>query len=430
MLDLYPLFRLCFCISSEEQESQSDETVLGVRQTASQVTKSWGFRRTTIARREFMEEVRDLTQCPPLVRRGRSRRPNQTPQTSIDNRDTERATRAPRTNINDLEWSAPSSPVAEEPAAETSAIGSLDPSMWQDFGSAFHTAFSLLGGNEAMSLEMPDALAAPDILEATDAIEETSQQAADEYEVPDDIGCPDDTEISQPVAPENVGNEDIDDVVLISSQEEDSDEMTLIKIKEQLASKGRQGNTKARGGKGGRGKARGRGRGRGRGKGKGRGKGRGRAVEVESIMADDEDDDVMFVNSAEPPLQQLQEEQNENDSHSPSEIEVSPMHSISLSPAQPLSSDCIIIDTDLDQITDATSGQYDDATEEEDGKKDDNPEKIVAEYSSISDTEGYDSNALYCICRQKHNKRYFFISGNWIPLGKVCIPKLSLSFTF
>ncbi|KAM7411556.1 hypothetical protein PAMA_021513 [Pampus argenteus] len=116
-------------------------------------------------------------------------------------------------------------------------------------------------------------------------------------------------------------------------------------------------------------------------------------------MADDEDndDDVMLVNPSE---QQLHEEQKENDSHSPVQIEISPAHSdITLSPAQQSSTDCIIIDTDLDQMPDVTPGQYDDAQEEEEDKK-------VGDYSSISDTEGYDSNALYCICRQKHNKRF------------------------
>uniref|UniRef100_A0A3Q3KQE4 Death inducer-obliterator 1 n=1 Tax=Monopterus albus TaxID=43700 RepID=A0A3Q3KQE4_MONAL len=191
-----------------------------------------------------MEEVGDLTHSPPLVRRVRSRRTNQMPQTT-EAPTTQRATRAARSVIDDLEWSAPSSPVSEgsKPASEASAGGSLDPSLWQDFGSAFHTAFSLLGGSEGMS----------------------------------------------------------------------------------------------------------------------------------------------------------------DDPHTPAAREISSPHSnVTLSPAQQSSSDCVIIDSDLDQIPDITPGQCDDAPEKEE-KKDD---KNAGGYSSISDTEGYDSDALYCICRQKHSKRF------------------------
>ncbi|GAA6216466.1 uncharacterized protein LOC108900231 [Lates japonicus] len=233
-----------------EQQSQTEGGESSVRPTLSQVKKSWGFRRTTIARREFMEEVGDLTHSPPVVRRGRSRRTNQTPQTTTDTRATQKATCTARSVIDDLEWSSPSSPASEEskPPSEASAGGSLDPSLWQDFGSAFHTAFSLLGGNEGMSLDMPDTLAAPDILEATDAIEGLPPQAIDEAEAPDNLESADDMDILQPLAPDNVEGREVDGVVLISSQEEDSDEMTLLQIKEQLASKGRQGDMKARGG--------------------------------------------------------------------------------------------------------------------------------------------------------------------------------------
>lgn len=363
-----------------------------------------------------MEEVGDLTHSPPLVRRGRSRRTNQTPQTTTDTRTTQRATHAARSVIDDLEWSAPSSPVSEEskPASEASASGSLDPSLWQDFGSAFHTAFSLLGGNEGLSVDMPDTLAAPDILETTD--EALPSQSVDETEVSDFMESAEDMEISLPVAPNNVGSGEIQDIVIISSQEEDSDEMTLIQIKEQLASKGRQEDTRARGGKGGRGKARGRarGRGRGRGKGRGRGRGRGRAAELQSGIAggEESDDEVMLVSQAEQQLQQLHNEEKANDRHTAA-TEVSPVHCDS--PIQQLSTDCIIIDTDLDQITDVTPGQYDDAPEEEGEEK--KGIKIVGEYSSITDTEGYDSNALYCICRQKHNQRYISGKGR---LGLSC----------
>lgn len=402
IVSLYVMY-VCFCLSIEEQQSQTE---LSVRPTLSQVKKSWGFRRTTIARREFMEEVGDLTHSPPLVRRGRSRRTNQTPRATTETHITQRATHATRRVIDDLEWSAPSSPVSEEskPASEASAAGSLDPSLWQDFGSAFHTAFSLLGGNEDLSMDMPDTLAAPDILETTD--EALPLQSIDETEVSDVMESAEDMEISLPVVPNSAGGGEIQDIVIISSQEEDSDEMTLIQIKEQLASKGRQGHTRARGGKGGRGNARGRarGRGRGRGKGRGRGRGRGRPAELQSGIAggEESDDEVLLVSPAE---QQLHNEEKFNDQHTAATV-VSPVHCDS--PIQHSSSDCIIIDTDLDQInSDVTLGQYDDAPEEEGDEKKDI--KIVGEYSSITDAEGYDSNALYCICRQKHNQRY--ISG-------------------
>ncbi|KAM4563893.1 uncharacterized protein PAE49_011838 isoform 2-T2 [Odontesthes bonariensis] len=399
---------------SVEQQSQSEEAESGVRPTLSQVRKSWGFRRTTIAKREFMEEVGDLTRSPPLVRRGRSRRTNQTPETSTETRTTQKAAQTARSVLDDLEWSAPSSPVSEDskPASEASVGVSLDPSLWQDFGSAFHTAFSLLGGEEDMPMTMSDSLAVPDISEATNAVEPSIPEAVEVAEMPHNM---DDMEIAQPVVPDVVAGGEIHDMVLISSQEDDSDEMTLLQIKEQLASSGRQGNSRARGGKGGRGKSRGRGRGRGRGKGKGkgRGRGRGRAVELQGVIADDEDsnDDVILVSATE--QQHLQEEEKENAPHSPPGLEVSPAHfDVTLSPPQQLSSDCIILDGDLSQTTAVTHGQYDDAPEEmeeEEGKKEN---EVMEAHPSVSDTERCDSNALHCICRQKQDKRFMICCGS------------------
>ncbi|KAK5894952.1 hypothetical protein CesoFtcFv8_011592 [Champsocephalus esox] len=403
-------------INDYNYEEQPEEAASSVRPTMSQVKKSWGFRRTTIAKREFLDEVGDLTTSLQPVRRARGRRSNPTPQPSPE---TQRVSRATRSVIDDLEWSAPSSPVSEEskPASEASAGGSLDPSSWQDCGSAFHTAFSLLGGGEGLALDMSDTLAIPDILEVTDSLEASPPQLMEETEAPDDNESVDEMEIFQPVAPDNVAGGENDDVVLISSQEEDSDYMSLMQM-EQIASKGRQGDTRGRGGRGGRGKARGRGRGRGRGKGRGRGRGRGRskAVALQSRIIDEEDNELVVVNPADQMLQQFQDEDKENDPQGPAEIVISSANSdITLSPTQQSSSDCIIIDTDLDHITDMTSGQYADAPEEEEmeEKKEDTD---VEEFSRILDADGSDSNALYCICRQKQDKRFMIccdICQNW-----------------
>uniref|UniRef100_A0A667ZXP4 Death inducer-obliterator 1 n=1 Tax=Myripristis murdjan TaxID=586833 RepID=A0A667ZXP4_9TELE len=191
----------------EQQQSLLDGAEKSVRPTLSEVKKSWGFRRTTIARREFMEEIIDLNPSPPPARRARGRRAKKTPQTTpgTDNHASQRPTRASRSVIDELEWSAPSSPASED--------------------------------------------------------------------------------------------------------------------------------TKPRHG----------------------------VIEV---------------------------------SHSPTEQS---------------SSDCIIIDTDVDQIPDVSPGQYDDAPEEEEEEKKEEEgveDSSTEEYSTISDSEGYNPNALYCICRQKHNKRF------------------------
>lgn len=406
---------LCLCLSIEEEQSQSEGAEVGVRPTLSQVRKSWGFRRTTIAKREFMEEVGDLAHSPQIVRRGRSRRTSQTPQTTMETVTTRRAARSARSVLDDLQWSAPSSPVSEDnkPVSEASTVVSLDPSLWQDIGSAFHTAFSLLGGNEALS--MTDAVEATDILEPANAVEASSLQAVEKNEVHDNG---DDVEVTQPVAPENVAAGEIHDVVLISSQEEDSDEMTLLQIKEQLISSGMQGDISAQGGRAGRGKARGRGRGRGkgRGKGKGKGKGRGRAVGLQSIIldAEDSDDEVMLVNLA--GLQHLQEYEKENEKHNSLELDVSPAQiNFTNSPAQQGSSlDCIILDSDFIQTTDMSHDQYDDApkamVEVEEKKHAEN----IEEYPTVSDPEPYDSSILCYICHQNIDKRYVLISHNKI----------------
>lgn len=396
------------CLIIEEQSNQSEGSESNIRPSLSQVKKSWGFRRTTIARREFLDEVGELAHSPPLVRRGRSRRACQAPQTTLETSATQQATPATKSVIDDLEWSAPSSPVAEEqkPASEAFAGGSLDPSLWQDFGSAFHTAFSLLGGNEGLSLGMPEALPVPDIVEATDATEPSPPQATEELEMHDNIETADGMEISQAVPADIAAEGEISDVVVISGQEEDSDEMTLSQIKDQLSSKNSLEGTGAGGVKGGKGKARRKGRGRSRRKGKARGRGRGRAAEFQSSNADDEDDDddVIIVDPTEKPLQ---EEVKQNDPHGPADIEMISAHcNNSLSPAQRSSSDCICIESDLDQVTDATPGQFENApTEQVEEDKDNKDDIKEGQRPNTLDSKGYDSDALYCICRRKQNNR-------------------------
>ncbi|XP_028307886.1 uncharacterized protein LOC114466559 [Gouania willdenowi] len=239
--------------NSEDQLSQSQGVELGNRPSLSEVRKSWGFRRSTLARREFIDEVVDLTNSPAPVRRGRGRRTNQTTAETCSSHSTALSTRSV---IEDLQWSAPSSPTSEDskPASEpeASAEGSLDPSLWHDVGSAFHTAFSLLGGDEGLSMPMPEALVVPDMLEAPGFHDIFNSQALEDSEVLDNVH---ELELSEQLSPGSV--------ISIPNQE-DSDDMTLMQIKEQLESNIKEGSTKAKAGRGGRGRARGRGRGRGR----------------------------------------------------------------------------------------------------------------------------------------------------------------------
>lgn len=163
------------------------------RLSLSRVRKSWGFRRTTIARREFLEEVGDLAHSPPPVRKTRSRRSYQTPLTTPETQESLRDTPNARSVVDELEWSAPSSPVAEDnkSATEIYAGGNLDPSLWQDCGSAFHTAFSLLGGGESFQVEMPDAIAVSDTVEASDSIEPYGSCVTDDSAMPNNENFPD-----------------------------------------------------------------------------------------------------------------------------------------------------------------------------------------------------------------------------------------------
>lgn len=346
-----------------------------------------------------MEEVGDLAHSPPALRRGRSRRINQEPQTSSGTHTMQKATT--QSVINDLEWSAPSSPVADESktASETFTGGSFDPSLWQDIGSAFHTAFSLLGGDEGLSLEMPKSPASPITVEAAKSVRPSPQQVVDETETPDQSEAPDDMEISEPVAPEE---EMDDDVVLISSREDDSDEMTLFLLKEQLASKSRQGSEAARGVKGGKAISKRKGRGRGRKKGKGRAKGRGRAMDINLGAEENEDNDEVTAL----PQQPLADGESAKETQCPIEIDTSPMHDADIrSPAHHSSSDCICIESDLEHITDSTSGQHEGAPVEQE-KKDTANESDQGQF----DLKCHNADVLCGSCQQKHSNRYTFHS--------------------
>lgn len=171
---------MLFILSLEEQQNQSEEA------ESMSCVKKWGFRRTTIARREFLEEVGDLAHSPPPVRKTRGRRIIQTPLNTPETQESPRHTSTARSVVDELEWSAPSSPVSEDskPATEIFAGGNLDPSLWQDCGSAFHTAFSLLGGGESFQVEMPDALAVPDTRGAGDSIEPYAECVTEESAMP------------------------------------------------------------------------------------------------------------------------------------------------------------------------------------------------------------------------------------------------------
>lgn len=185
-------FSSCLFLLIEELQDQSGEEQLSSRPSISRGRKSWGFRRTTIARREFLEEVGELVHSPPPVRKTRSRRSIPTPLITPEMQDSLRDTPNARSVVEELEWSAPSSPVAEDnkPATETYAGGNLDPSLWQDCGSAFHTAFSLLGGGESFQVEMPEVLAVPATAEASDSIEPYDSCVTDESAVPNNENFP------------------------------------------------------------------------------------------------------------------------------------------------------------------------------------------------------------------------------------------------
>ncbi|XP_049611069.1 death-inducer obliterator 1 isoform X6 [Syngnathus scovelli] len=356
---------------SEEQQNQSGAS--DDKPGLSQLRKSWGFRRSTLARREFMEEIGDLNHSPPPQRRVRSRLAGRT-QASKDNNATQ-SPQGSRTILEDLDWSASSSPVSEETKPPvTSVEGCLDPNMWQDFGSAFHTAFTLLGGDEGLSVENSQDLPVPDILGVGDV---PPAEIVDDTEVSELRGLADKDGAT---VSGQVAQRDVEDVILISSQEEDSDDMPLIQIKERLDCKGTQG---ARTRAGGRGKARGRGRGRAKAKGKGRGRGRAKASDLEATGADDEDDDdVILVN--------------------PSDT----LSFLTPSPVAQTSTDFILIGADADQSNDTTPGQYNDAPDEREGKQGDGVIKNITERSTLSDVKGSDPDALCRICRQKHTKRF------------------------
>ncbi|XP_077462923.1 uncharacterized protein LOC144078575 [Stigmatopora argus] len=352
---------------SEEQKGQAE--ILDDKPGLSQIRKSWGFRRSTIAQREFLEEVGDLNLSPPPLRRVRGRRHTRTTLGLKDDHAAQSQETCPA--ITALEWSAPSSPIAEvtKPSL-ASAGGCLDLNMWQDVGSAFHTAFTLLGGDEDLSTEVSQILAVPDNLGLGNATEIPPQQ------------IPVDTNVSEPmetaydfcVTSDKVAKMDIEDVLIISSPEEDCDEISLMQIKEHLHSKAKGG------GRGGKSKAKVRGRGRGRGKGKGRGRARTKGVEVETIMTD-YDSDVILINTID----------TDTD--------------LTLSSVKQTTSDFILADSDVDQNIDLMLGHYDD-TDVDERKQGNSAIKCNQDYSDSSQSKAHDSNALCSFCQQKYNKRF------------------------
>ncbi|XP_072304764.1 uncharacterized protein [Eucyclogobius newberryi] len=360
------------CNSPVEQQPETPQTNTNVKPNLAQFKKSWGFRRSTIAKREFMDEVGDLDPSPPLVRKIRGRK-SKTPsqQTTPTARDGPKAAAcSSKSVLDELEWSAPSSPASEEskPTSETSAGGSMDPCMWQNFGSAFHTALSLLGGPDGSLV-----VATPNVIEVSDDEPESpptepleeSDFPSQAVDILDDLKSPVDA------------NED-DDVVSISSREDRSSEITkLLDIKKKLELEIQEHTKRA---KGGRGKVRGKGRGRGRGRGRGKGRGRGRG-KTAGIQEVDNNNELMIRVLPEQPLQQVEDEELNLNLQVPPEMA---QMCFDLSLSTPHTSGCTI---DRDQ---AIAGQFDNAPE-------DRTEESVVELS--------DTNAVCRICEEKQNNR-------------------------
>uniref|UniRef100_A0AAV2LZL3 TFIIS central domain-containing protein n=1 Tax=Knipowitschia caucasica TaxID=637954 RepID=A0AAV2LZL3_KNICA len=176
------------CSSPVEQQPES-ETNPSNKPSLAQFKKSWGFRRSTIAKREFMEEVGDVNTSPPLVRKSRGRRSKTSLQTTPSAQDKKKASCSSKIDLDELEWSAPSSPASEEgkTPSEPSTGASMDPSMWQSFGSAFHTAFSLLGGTDGSLLDMGQAVATQNLI-GSDCMVEQDQSIAGQFDDAADVG--------------------------------------------------------------------------------------------------------------------------------------------------------------------------------------------------------------------------------------------------
>ncbi|KAM8830818.1 uncharacterized protein ACB058_018966 [Synchiropus picturatus] len=372
--------------NSDECRRQSEARDLNVKPCHSHVTKSWGFRQSTIARREFLEEVGELAHCSTLARRPRGRRSNRTENNTADDPD---ATQGTFQNIiNDLEWSAPSSPASDDgqpaPLASTGGGGGgggLDSLMWQDFGSAFDTAFSLLGGSDG--LDMSDVLAGTNNFQANDFIEPHPPQAACDPEVVNAID-----DIPDPIVLDDVTDQEVDNILSVYSQGEDSDEMTLMAIKERITRTDSSKPARGRGGKGGRGRAKGKGRGRGRGRGRARG--RGKPAGMQPIVLDDSDDDE--------PNNIVDKPNQENNNSTPVSRELSP--ALSPSESNKTKQDCIIIDTDSDPVEESNTGQFDNAPEEAD-QKPLNSDGTLADSSIVAATDSFD-----CVCREKRGERF------------------------
>jgi len=125
------------------------------------------------------------------------------------------------------------------------------------------------------------------------------------------------------------------------------------------------------------------------------GRKRGRAVELKSSVEDEDVEDRTLVN-----------QQASQPRHEQQRPESSPGAAVVLysdSPSKALGTGSDPLDRDLDLSADGTRSQYDDAVEDRRFEKE--------RSHRVFDSEGSDPDALYCICRQKHSKRYVLVAS-------------------
>lgn len=129
-----------------------------------------------------------------------------------------------------------------------------------------------------------------------------------------------------------------------------------------------------------------------------KGRRRERAAELEFNMEDEDVKDLNLVNQQ--ALQEWHEQQRPESNSGAADVLYSD------SPAKELStgSDPLVMNSDLDLSADRTRGQYDNKAVDD--------RRFEKEKSHrVFDSEGSDPDALYCICRQKHNKRYVLVAS-------------------